>query len=156
MNGEAAAGRSDTGPIKVGIYGDLSGRTASFGQSSANGAKMAADEISKAGGILGRQIEIFNEDDQGRPEQAATVVTKLINQDKVHASDRRGRLGQYSGCRADRAAGRRAYDLTVLNQSGGHSSGRLHFPGMLYRSVSRRGHGQVRRQYAERQRPLRF
>ena len=25
------------------------------------------------------------EDDQGRPEQAATVVTKLINQDKAHA-----------------------------------------------------------------------
>jgi branched-chain amino acid transport system substrate-binding protein len=76
---------SDSGPIRVGIYGDLSGRTANFGQSTANGAKMAADEISKAGGIGGRQIQIFNEDDQGRPEQAATVVTKLINQDKVHA-----------------------------------------------------------------------
>lgn len=79
------SGTSDTGPIKVGIYGDLSGRTANFGQSSANGVKMAADEINKAGGIGGRQIETFNEDDQGRPEQAATVVTKLINQDKVHA-----------------------------------------------------------------------
>jgi branched-chain amino acid transport system substrate-binding protein len=76
---------SDTGPIRVGIYGDLSGRTANFGQSTANGALMAADEINKAGGINGRMIQTFNEDDQGRPEQAATVVTKLINQDNVHA-----------------------------------------------------------------------
>jgi branched-chain amino acid transport system substrate-binding protein len=76
---------SETGPIKVGIYGDLTGRTANFGQSTENGVRMAADEINKAGGLNGRQIELFSEDDQGRPEQAATVVTKLINQDKVHA-----------------------------------------------------------------------
>lgn len=75
----------DTGPIKVGVYMDLSGQTSSFGQSSVNGMKMAADEINKAGGVNGRQIELVIEDDQGRPEQAATVVTKLINQDKVHA-----------------------------------------------------------------------
>ena len=76
---------SETGPIRVGIYGDLTGRTANFGQSTENGVRMAADEINKAGGLNGRQIELFSEDDQGRPEQAATVVTKLINQDKVHA-----------------------------------------------------------------------
>lgn len=46
---------------------------------------MAADEINKAGGIDGRQIQIITEDDQGEPNKAATVVTKLINQDKVVA-----------------------------------------------------------------------
>jgi branched-chain amino acid transport system substrate-binding protein len=74
-----------TGAVKVGYYGDLSGRTSSFGQSTRNGAQMAADEINMAGGINGRQIEIVVEDDQGEPNKAATVVTKLINQDKVHA-----------------------------------------------------------------------
>jgi branched-chain amino acid transport system substrate-binding protein len=74
-----------TGPIVVGYYGDLSGRTSSFGQSTKNGAQMAADEINKAGGINGRQIQIVVEDDQGEPNKAATVVTKLINQDKVIA-----------------------------------------------------------------------
>jgi len=64
---------------------DLSGQTSSFGQSSVNGMKMAADEINKAGGVNGRQVELVIEDDQGRPEQAATVVTKLVNQDRVHA-----------------------------------------------------------------------
>ena len=74
-----------TGPILVGYYGDLSGRTSSFGQSTKNGVEMAADEINKAGGINGRQIQIITEDDQGEPNKAATVVTKLINQDKVVA-----------------------------------------------------------------------
>jgi branched-chain amino acid transport system substrate-binding protein len=75
----------DSGPVVVGYYGDLSGRTSSFGQSTKNGVYMAADEINKAGGINGRQIEIITEDDQGEPNKAATVVTKLINQDQVHA-----------------------------------------------------------------------
>jgi branched-chain amino acid transport system substrate-binding protein len=75
----------ENGPILVGYYGDLSGRTSSFGQSTKNGVEMAADEINKAGGINGRQIQIITEDDQGEPNKAATVVTKLINQDKVIA-----------------------------------------------------------------------
>jgi branched-chain amino acid transport system substrate-binding protein len=82
--GEVANGGT-TGPILVGYYGDLSGRTSSFGQSTKNGVEMAADEINKAGGINGRQIQIITEDDQGEPNKAATVVTKLINQDKVIA-----------------------------------------------------------------------
>src|ERR1051325_5251435 len=74
-----------TGTITVGYYGDLSGRTSSFGQSTKNGVEMAADEINKAGGIDGRTVQIITEDDQGEPNKAATVVTKLINQDKVMA-----------------------------------------------------------------------
>src|SRR5712692_10533891 len=78
-------GDNDTGPIRVGYYGDLSGRTSNFGQSTKNGVMMAADELNKAGGINGRQIQILSEDDEGRPEKAATVVTKLIDQDRVIA-----------------------------------------------------------------------
>ena len=76
---------NSTGPIVVGYYGDLSGRTSNFGQSTKDGVLMAADEINKAGGINGRQVQILSEDDEGRPEKAATVVTKLIDQDKVVA-----------------------------------------------------------------------
>ncbi|HEV2864255.1 MAG TPA: ABC transporter substrate-binding protein [Pyrinomonadaceae bacterium] len=81
----APTGSGDTGPIKVGIYGDLSGQTSSFGQSTKNGVLMAIDEINAAGGIGGRKVEYVIEDDQGQPQQASTVVTKLINQNKVHA-----------------------------------------------------------------------
>jgi len=75
----------ESGPVRVGYYGDLTGATSSFGQSTKNGVDLAADEINKSGGINGRQIEIITEDDQGEPNKAATVVTKLINQDRVHA-----------------------------------------------------------------------
>ena len=81
--GGATAGGS--GPILVGYYGDLTGNTSSFGVSTRNGVEMAADEINKAGGIDGRQIQIIVEDDQGEPNKAATVVSKLVNQDKVQA-----------------------------------------------------------------------
>jgi len=76
---------NETGPILIGFYGDLSGRTSNFGQSTKNGIQMLADEINKEGGIKGRQIQILAEDDEGRPEKAATVVTKLIDQDRVIA-----------------------------------------------------------------------
>jgi branched-chain amino acid transport system substrate-binding protein len=75
----------DRSTIKIGYYGDLSGPTFNFGQSARNGVLMAADEINRLGGINGRKIDIVIEDDQGSPERAATVTTKLINQDKVVA-----------------------------------------------------------------------
>lgn len=71
--------------IKVGVYVDLTGQTSSFGQSTRNGIQLAVDEINAAGGVGGKKIQLIVEDDQGRPEQAKTVVSKLINQDKVQA-----------------------------------------------------------------------
>lgn len=69
--------------IKVGIYADLTGATSSFGQSTKNGIELAIEEINANGGVLGKKLEPILEDDQGRPEQAKTVVQKLISQDKV-------------------------------------------------------------------------
>jgi branched-chain amino acid transport system substrate-binding protein len=81
-----SGGTTDAGgTIKIGVYGDLSGQTSSFGESTRDGVRMAVDEINAAGGINGRKVEIVVEDDQGQPQQASTVVTKLINQDRVVA-----------------------------------------------------------------------
>ena len=71
--------------IKVGAFGDTSGATSSFGQSTKNGIQLAFDEINTAGGVNGKKLQMLFEDDQGKPEQAKTVVSKLINQDKVVA-----------------------------------------------------------------------
>ncbi len=77
------SGGGDT--IKVGVYGDTSGGTSSFGQSTKNGVQLAFEEINAAGGINGKKLEMLFEDDQGTPEKAKTVISKLINQDKVVA-----------------------------------------------------------------------
>ena len=77
-------GSGNTGPIKVGIYGDLSGQTSSFGQSTKNGALMAIDEINAAGGINGRKVELIAEDSVN-PQTASTKAERLIERDKVVA-----------------------------------------------------------------------
>lgn len=74
-----------TGDIPIGVYAALTGDQASFGNATVQGVKLAAEEINAAGGILGRQIRLVIEDDQGRPEQAASVVQKLITSDDVVA-----------------------------------------------------------------------
>jgi branched-chain amino acid transport system substrate-binding protein len=75
----------DRSTIRIGYYGDLSGQTFNFGQSAKNGVLMAADDINRQGGINGRKIDVVIEDDQGSPERAAMLASKLINQDKVVA-----------------------------------------------------------------------
>ena len=75
----------NSGPIRIGYFGDLSGPTFNFGKSAINGVLMAVDEINRTGGINGRKLDVVIEDDQGSPERAASLITKLINQDKVIA-----------------------------------------------------------------------
>lgn len=75
----------DTGPIKIGYFGDLSGPTFNFGKSASNGVLMAVDEINRSGGINGRKLDVVIEDDHGSPERAAVLVSKLINEDRVIA-----------------------------------------------------------------------
>jgi branched-chain amino acid transport system substrate-binding protein len=92
LSGAACERRSDggsastTGDIVVGFYGSLTGDGASFGQSSREGAELAVEEGNNAAGLLGgRRIRMLVEDDQSRPEEASSAVTKLITQDRVVA-----------------------------------------------------------------------
>ena len=78
-------GSNDSGDtVRVGVYLDLSGATSSFGKSTKNGIELAVEEINNKGGVNGKKLVLTIEDDQGRPEQAKTVISKLISQDKVH------------------------------------------------------------------------
>jgi branched-chain amino acid transport system substrate-binding protein len=83
--GGEGGGAGGEGEIVIGEYGSLTGTTATFGISTRNGIDMAIDSINRAGGVLGRQVRVIVEDDQGRPEEAQTVVTKLITSDRVIA-----------------------------------------------------------------------
>lgn len=94
--GTSGGGSSD--PILVGYYGDLTGNTATFGKSTQDGVNLAVEEINQAP-PLGRKIEIRSEDDQGKPDQASSVVTKLVTQDQVVAV-----LGEVASSRSLAAA----------------------------------------------------
>jgi branched-chain amino acid transport system substrate-binding protein len=71
--------------IVIGGYGALTGSTATFGQSAKKGIEMAVAEVNEKGGLLGKKIRLVMEDDQGKPEEAQTVVSRLINRDRVIA-----------------------------------------------------------------------
>jgi branched-chain amino acid transport system substrate-binding protein len=71
--------------IKVGQYGSMTGGEATFGQSTDKGVRLAFDLKNAAGGIKGKKLVLITEDNQGKPEEAAAVVKKLITQDKVVA-----------------------------------------------------------------------
>ncbi len=71
--------------IRIGEYSSLTGDKATFGTSTHAGLSMALEERNAAGGIGGVQVRVITEDDQGKPEEAATAVQKLVSQDQVIA-----------------------------------------------------------------------
>lgn len=77
--------KSSENEILIGEYASLTGAEATFGISASNGLKLAVEETNSSGGLLGKQIKLITYDDQGKPSEAATVVQKLINKDKVVA-----------------------------------------------------------------------
>ncbi|MCC6425529.1 MAG: ABC transporter substrate-binding protein [Phycisphaerales bacterium] len=79
----AAEGSADD--IVIGHYASITGSEATFGISTDQGIQMAVAERNKAGGVKGRQIRLITHDNQGKPQETQTVVTRLIEGDKVVA-----------------------------------------------------------------------
>src|SRR5690349_12923730 len=71
--------------VKIGVFVSLTGATASYGTSALNAIKLATDEANRADGIGGKQIELVVEDDHSKTEDVPGIVTKLIQDAKVHA-----------------------------------------------------------------------
>jgi branched-chain amino acid transport system substrate-binding protein len=71
--------------IEIGFYGALTGPQATFALSGRNGARLAIDEINRAGGVLGKKLALIAEDDRNEPSEAASAVSKLITRNHVVA-----------------------------------------------------------------------
>jgi branched-chain amino acid transport system substrate-binding protein len=69
--------------IKIGVTQPLTGAFAASGNYVAQGAKIAEDEINKAGGVLGKKIQLIIEDNKSNPTEAVSTVEKLTQKDKV-------------------------------------------------------------------------
>jgi len=81
--GCSQAGGGDT--IKIGVNYELSGKVASYGQSSVEGIELAIEQINEAGGVKGKKIELVKYDNKSEPSEATTLATRLMTQDKVVA-----------------------------------------------------------------------
>jgi len=97
VSATASLNAQDT--IKVGEFASLTGKEATFGQSSHEGTQLAIDELNVHGGILGKKFELITEDDESKAGQPATVVRKLISRDNVIAI-----LGEVASSRSLEAA----------------------------------------------------
>ena len=73
-------------PIKIGVSGPFTGGSSSMGVSMRDGVRMAAEEINKAGGVLGRQIVLVERDDEAKNERGVQIAQELINKEKVAAT----------------------------------------------------------------------
>ncbi len=68
---------------KVGVMAPLTGDAASYGEPARNMYQLAVDEINKAGGVNGKQLELVVEDSKCNGKDGTSAAQKLINVDKV-------------------------------------------------------------------------
>jgi len=80
-DGDGSDGESD--PIGVGAILPFSGDLNDFGTPMMNGLRMAKEDINAAGGPLGREIEILDEDTNTDATQGVNGASKLVETDGV-------------------------------------------------------------------------
>jgi branched-chain amino acid transport system substrate-binding protein len=70
------------GPVKIGVLAIRAGIAAPVGTAGLRGTEWWADRVNKAGGILGRKVELIVEE-ESNPKDTVERYRKLVLQDKV-------------------------------------------------------------------------
>lgn len=73
-------------PIKIGLIGPYTGGSSPMGLSMRNGVRLAALEINRNGGVLGRPLMLLERDDEASPERGARIARELIAKEKIVAA----------------------------------------------------------------------
>jgi branched-chain amino acid transport system substrate-binding protein len=73
------------GTIKIGMCTPVTGPAAESGHYAQIGAKLAVDAVNKAGGVLGKQVELIVEDDQTTNPGIVLAFSKLSSQPDIVA-----------------------------------------------------------------------
>jgi branched-chain amino acid transport system substrate-binding protein len=75
----------DTGPIRIGALNPITGSGSPYGTGMQKMILAAAETVNAAGGVAGRQIQVFAEDDQTNPQAGVLAAKKLIEVNGVQA-----------------------------------------------------------------------
>ncbi len=70
-------------PIRIGFGMALTGGLAGNGKAALLAMEIWRDDVNKAGGLLGRPVELVHFDDQTKPATVPGIYTKLLDVDKV-------------------------------------------------------------------------
>jgi branched-chain amino acid transport system substrate-binding protein len=76
---------SSAEPLKIGMVATLTGAAAEPGRDETQCAKLAAEEVNKAGGVLGRPIELVIEDSQSTNPGSVLAFSKLTGDKDIPA-----------------------------------------------------------------------
>jgi branched-chain amino acid transport system substrate-binding protein len=77
------SGWSQTGPIKIGVFEPLSGPVKYGGDAFVAATRFAADRVNRAGGVLGRKLEVIPADSELKPDVATRRANELIHAKQV-------------------------------------------------------------------------
>ncbi len=72
-------------PIKVGLIAPFTGGSAASGEAIHRGMILAADEINRSGGVLGRPIEIVTRDVANDPQAGVDALAELVDRENIVA-----------------------------------------------------------------------
>src|ERR1700746_2961979 len=70
-------------PVRIGMVDPITGVYAAIAQGEVTGAKYAAEQINKKGGIIGRPVELLIEDSANDVGTGVQKTRKLIDRDQV-------------------------------------------------------------------------
>ncbi len=72
-------------PFKIGALNSITGTGGTYGPGMLEAIKLGVAEVNAAGGAAGRQLQLYAEDDQTRPDAAVLAAKKLVEITKVEA-----------------------------------------------------------------------
>ncbi len=77
--------QSRPAPFKVGSLNSITGAGGTYGPGMLEAIKIGIAEVNAAGGAAGRELKLYAEDDQTRPDAAVLAARKLVDIVKVDA-----------------------------------------------------------------------
>lgn len=80
-----AGGGGETGDIPIGFLTPFTGELGAYGKPWQQAAQMAVDDINAAGGVLGRKLALFAQDDQSSVDSGIKGARTLIGVNNVVA-----------------------------------------------------------------------
>ncbi|MDR2588354.1 MAG: ABC transporter substrate-binding protein [Spirochaetales bacterium] len=78
-------------PVKIAVALPMTGDNAEYGKSFLTAAEIMVEKWNKAGGVLGKQIELVIYDDKNSAEEAASIAQKIVSDKDII-----GVLGHFS------------------------------------------------------------
>ena len=107
--------KAQSDKIRIGHLTPLTGFLGPLGEFGTQGIKLAVEEINKAGGVLGRQVELITEDSVN-PATASTKAQRMFERDGVVAL--LGEINSASGLAISQVAAR---NQKIFINTGGNS-----------------------------------